>query len=229
MRIGILKCGHFTGTLLETLGDVDALFREMFPDKDFDFTTYDAEHGQLPGAPTDQEGWLITGSKHGAYEDHAFIPPLEDFIRATAQARVPLVGICFGHQIIAQALGGTVEKFEGGWSLGATEYDYGPLGKARLNAWHQDQVTTAPPNARKIASAPNCKFAALAYDSPILTFQAHPEFDPKVIETFVATRKGDPNYPPARMEAAEKGVTQQLDNARMRGLIADFLRGEAHV
>ena len=229
MRIGILKCGHFTGTLLETLGDVDAIFRAMFPNENFNFTTYDAEHLEFPTETNEQEGWLITGSKHGAYEDHAFIPPLEDFIRATAEERVPLVGICFGHQIIAQALGGAVEKFEGGWSLGATDYDYGSLGTATLNAWHQDQVTHAPATARTLATGPNCKFAALTYDAPILTFQAHPEFDPKVIETFVATRKSDPNYPPDRMQTAAENTAKPLDNTRMRALIADFLRGKAHV
>jgi hypothetical protein len=51
--------------------------------------------------------------------------PLEDFIRAAYAAHVPMVGICFGHQIIAQAMGGKVEKYAGGWSVGPTEYDFG--------------------------------------------------------------------------------------------------------
>jgi GMP synthase-like glutamine amidotransferase len=73
----------------------------------------------------DCDGWLITGSRFGAYEDHPFIPPLEDFIRAAYAAHVPVVGICFGHQIIAQAMGGKVEKYAGGWSVGPTEYNFG--------------------------------------------------------------------------------------------------------
>ena len=67
----------------------------------------------FPEGIHDADGWLITGSRHGAYEDHPWIPPLEEFIRDAYAAQVPLVGICFGHQIIAQAMGGKVEKYQG--------------------------------------------------------------------------------------------------------------------
>lgn len=99
-----------------------------------------------PPRSHDADGWLITGSRHGAYEDHAFIPPLEGFIRDAYGAAVPMVSICFGHQIIAQALGGKVEKFNGGWSVGAQDYDFGDE-KLTLNAWHQDQATRSVPKA----------------------------------------------------------------------------------
>ena len=78
---------------------------------------------EFPAGPDAADGWLITGSKHGAYEDHDWIPPLEQLIRDIYAAGRPLVGVCFGHQIIAQALGGTVEKFKGGWSVGHTTYE----------------------------------------------------------------------------------------------------------
>ena len=79
-----------------------------------------------------------------------FIPPLEDFIRDAYAADVPLVGICFGHQIIAQALGGKVEKFKDGWAVGRTTYDWQGEDVA-LNAWHQDQVVTRPATLQVVA------------------------------------------------------------------------------
>ena len=98
---------------------------------------------QFPADARDADGWLISGSRHGAYEDLPFIAPLETFIREVFSAKIPLIGICFGHQIIAQALGGTVEKFAGGWSVGATEYQLDGE-QVMLNAWHHDQVTSLP-------------------------------------------------------------------------------------
>ena len=77
----------------------------------------------FPTSVSSCDGWIVTGSAFGAYEDHAFIPPLEDFIRANYKADVPMAGICFGHQIMAQALGGKVEKFSGGWGVGYTNYE----------------------------------------------------------------------------------------------------------
>ncbi len=86
---------------------------------DFTFRTWQVVNMEFPAIGGRCDGWLITGSKHGAYEDLPFIPPLEDFIRKAYAEHVPLVGICFGHQIIAQAMGGKVEKFKDGWAVGA--------------------------------------------------------------------------------------------------------------
>ena len=107
MRIGILQCGQSPAQLKRDLGDYPDMFVRLLAGREFDFTTWHVEGMEFPQDIHDADGWLLTGSRHGAYEDHAFIPPLEDFIRRAHDAGVPMVGICFGHQIIAQALGGT--------------------------------------------------------------------------------------------------------------------------
>ena len=95
--------------------------------------------GELPDSAADADGWLLTGSRHGAYEDLPWIPPLEDFIREIHAGGRPMVGICFGHQIIAKALGGKVEKYDGGWAvLGHQDYTFSDGVNMRLNAWHQE-------------------------------------------------------------------------------------------
>ncbi|CAM3014403.1 GMP synthase-Glutamine amidotransferase [Paracoccus aminovorans] len=187
MRIGILKCGQSPEVLRGELGDYDTMFERLLAGRGFDFASYHVETMQFPASVHDAQGWLLTGSRHGAYEDHAFIPPLQDFIRAAYAEHVPMVGICFGHQIIAQALGGRVVKHPGGWAIGRQDYDFGGE-TVTMNAWHQDQVVIRPEGAEVAASSAFCENAALVYDDRALTVQAHPEFGDAFIEGLIAHR-----------------------------------------
>mgnify|MGYP005851018673 CR=1 FL=1 len=187
MKIGILMTGHVVPEIKESLGDYDAIFAQLLDGHGFDFGAYDCEAGVIPDSPADCDGWLITGSKHGAYEDHPWIPPLEDFIRAVHADGRPLIGVCFGHQIIAQALGGKVVKFPGGWSIGQTEYQIEGQ-PVSLNAWHQDQVVDLPPGAEVVGRSPFCAYAALVYGETIWTIQPHPEFTAEMIDLLLKYR-----------------------------------------
>ena len=187
MRIGILQCGQSPAQLKRDLGDYPDMFVRLLAGRGFDFTTWHVEGMEFPQDIHDADGWLLTGSRHGAYEDHAFIPPLEDFIRRVHDAGVPMVGICFGHQIIAQALGGTVVKHPGGWAVGAQDYDFGGQ-PVTLNAWHQDQVVALPAGAQVAGRNAFCENAALIYGDRAFTVQAHPEFGDDFIQGLMDTR-----------------------------------------
>lgn len=187
MRIGILQCGQAPAELKRDLGDYPDLFVRLLDGRGFQFRTWHVEEMEFPQSVHDAEGWLLTGSRHGAYEDHAFIPPLEDFIRDAYDAAVPMVGICFGHQIIAQALGGTVTKHPGGWAVGTQDYDFGGR-TVRLNAWHQDQVVALPRDAKVAARNRFCENAALIYGDRAFTVQAHPEFSDDFIRGLMEGR-----------------------------------------
>lgn len=187
MRIGILQCGQSPAQLKRDLGDYPDMFVRLLAGRGFDFTTWHVEGMEFPQDIHDADGWLLTGSRHGAYEDHAFILPLEDFIRRVHDAGVPMVGICFGHQIIAQALGGTVVKHPGGWAVGAQDYDFGGQ-PVTLNAWHQDQVVALPPGAQVAGRNAFCENAALIYGDRAFTVQAHPEFGDDFIQGLMDTR-----------------------------------------
>ena len=230
MQIGILMAGHTPETLRAERGDLDALFAHLLGGHGFTFRGYDVENMAFPESVTECDGWLITGSKHGVYEDHPFIAPLEAFIRDAHAADVPLVGICFGHQIVAQALGGRVTKFPGGWSLGPHAYVTDTGETVTLHAWHQDQVVEPPEGARVLARGEMCANAALAYGDRILTVQAHPEFDAGVIGHFIETRRDTGIYPPERLDAAEARLDAVVDNTRLGAALATFLKTRtAHV
>jgi len=225
MKIGILRTGHSPDGMIETMGNYDTMFERLLDGNDFTYETFSVVDGEFPAGPQDADGWLITGSKHGAYEDHAWIPPLEDLIRSINATGKPLIGVCFGHQIIAQALGGKVEKFEGGWSVGRTEYtlDGQPLA---LNAWHQDQVTQLPESARVVGSSDFCANAMLAYGDNIWTIQPHPEFNPAFVDGLIKTR-GKGVVPDARLEAATAELTKPLNSNDIAARMAQFFKSKA--
>jgi len=224
MKIGILQTGHTPEELQEEFGEYSDLFQALFAGHDFEFETYNVVDGVFPEGIESAQGWLVTGSKHGAYEDHDWIPPLEDFIRASVSASVPIIGICFGHQIIAQALGGKVEKFSGGWAVGRQTYDFAGT-EISLNAWHQDQVTELPPGAVTIASNDFCKNAAIVYGDRALTVQAHPEFDGLFIDGLINTR-GRGVVPDDLLDAAEDTLAEPVANQTLADQFADFFRQE---
>ena len=222
MLIGILQTGLAPEALAPTMGDYPDMFARLLDGNGFTFKTYKVVEGEFPASVTDCDGWLITGSRHGAYEDHDWIPPLEDFIRASFAARVPMVGICFGHQIIAQAMGGRVERYAAGWAVGATDYDFDGE-KITLNAWHRDQVTQLPSNAKVIATNEFCANAALLYEGRALTVQAHPEFRPEFVDGLMKTR-GKGLVPDEVMAEAATKLGAPLQDKTMAAQIAAFFK-----
>lgn len=224
MRIGILQTGLAPDALVETSGDYPDMFARLLAGNGFSFRTYCVVENEFPASVSECEGWLITGSRHGAYEDHAWIPPLESFIRDAYAAHVPMVGICFGHQVIAQAMGGKVERYAGGWAVGATDYDFNGQ-HLTLNAWHRDQVTEKPDNASILATNDFCTNAALLYDDRMLTVQAHPEFRPEFIDGLMQTR-GKGLVPEDVMAAAAKRLSDPIQDQTMAAQIAAFFKAK---
>jgi len=220
MRIGILQTGQSPDALRGTMGDYPSFFERLLAGRGLTFRTWHVEAMDFPQSVHDCDGWLITGSRHGAYEDHPFIPKLEDFIRTAYKERVPLVGICFGHQIIAQALGGKVERFGGGWAVGPQDYDFGGE-KITMNAWHRDQVMRRPEGAEVAACNDFCENAALVYGDRAFTVQAHPEFEDAFIEGLL-THRGKGLVPDEIMEAARARLGHDNDAARIADRIAEF-------
>ncbi len=221
MNIGILQTGHLAAEMQPDFGDYAAMFAALLSRYDFSFTTYNVVDGVFPLGPDAQQGWIITGSRHGVYEDHAWLTPLEDLVRAIKAAQVPLIGVCFGHQLIAQALGGTVEKSDYGWIIGRQTYDFGGTELA-LNAWHQDQVRKLPDGAIITAKGTGCPIAGFRIGQDVLCYQAHPEFDAAVLAGLLTHRGGA--VPPPLVETARNTLNEGNDAALIGEEMAEFLQ-----
>jgi len=222
ITIGILLCGHAPEDIAADMGNYDDMFVDLLKGHGLRFRTYAVVDNQFPDSVEECDGWLITGSKHGAYEPHGWIPPLEQFIRDVYADGRPMVGICFGHQIIAQALGGTVEKYSKGWAVGRQDYliDGQPIA---LNAWHQDQVTKVPPGATVIGQNAFCDNAALLYDNRILTVQPHPEHTAAFFERLAESR-GRGLVPDEVLDEAIARMDEPTQHQTVADRMAAFLK-----
>jgi GMP synthase (glutamine-hydrolysing) len=226
MKIGILQTGYVPEPLTAEHGTYPDMFARLLDGNGFSFETHMVVENKFPDHIHAHEAWIITGSAHGAYEPHAFIPPLEDFIRETYTAGIPMAGICFGHQIMAQALGGKVVKFEGGWGVGHTQYRMADAQRAIL-AMHQDQVVEKPADAEIIASTDFCANAGLAYKGRAISFQPHPEFTPDYMRALIRYKSGK-GLPEHQADAALADLPDENDSADIaEQLAAFFLRAKA--
>ena len=186
MKIGILEAGLLRERMAARFDPYPVMFADFLglAHRDFEFETVSSVRGESAASVHDCDGWLITGSRHGVYDRLEWMAPLQEFIRDIAASGVPLIGVCFGHQIIAQALGGEVTKSEKGWGVGLHVYQVdqmhswmqgGPR-QAAMYAFHQDQVVACPDSAQVFLSSEFCPYAGLSYGDSIISVQAHPEF-----------------------------------------------------
>lgn len=200
MKVGILNAIPPELSKVNWQGSpVDAYIRFFQSvSNDFEFVGYDVVHGAFPASPEVCDAYVITGSPKGAYDTDPWIGELAEFIRAAYAAGKKLIGICFGHQIIAQALGGRAEKSKKGWGLGLRTID---LGVEKEKPWlngrpdhcslyfvHQDQVTELPPAADLLGGNEFCPNAFYAIENQVLGIQGHPEFSTAIMQDILSRR-----------------------------------------
>lgn len=227
MRIGILETGFVAEPLRDRHRSYGEMFRQLLGDSGFELVDYQVYCDGPPADIAECDGWLITGSAFGVYDPLPWIAPLEEFVRKVYAARIPLVGICFGHQIMAQALGGKVVKSDKGWGVGVQRYRSEETGgEIAILASHQDQVVEKPEGAVVIAYSEFCEYAGLAYDDVALSYQPHPEFTEDFVRGVIGIRRGV-SYPEDFAEERLAELGAPLDSGWMGQRIARFFREAA--
>ncbi|MBA7467264.1 MAG: type 1 glutamine amidotransferase [Bradyrhizobium icense] len=231
-HVTIIETGLVSPANRERHGSYPQMFEQMIrgADGSVTFDTVSIPAGEkLPDAGG-LEAILITGSSAGVYDGFDWIAPLERFVRAAHEKKVPMVGVCFGHQLIAQALGGVARKSEKGWGLGRHVYDVAPgngiLDGARIAiaASHQDQVITPPPGAKIILSSEFTEHAGLLYPGgTTLSVQPHPEFSAGYALACCEMAGSRGGAPDSLVAAAKASLAEPLESATLGAAITRFL------
>jgi GMP synthase-like glutamine amidotransferase len=234
MRVTILETGRAPGRLSEEFPRYPDMFVHLLSkaDKNLSFEPVALVDGAPPPDPAACEAVLITGSPAGVYDPTPWMDPLRGFIREAFAARTPMIGVCFGHQVIADALGGVVRKSEKGWGVGRHTYDIvgrrdwmngaGPT--VSLAVSHQDQVIEPPKGAVTLARSKHTEHAMLAYDgAPVISVQGHPEFDDTFVSALYSARRGK-SLTDAAVDEAIGSLSRPADDALVGEWFVRFLR-----
>ncbi|CAG9298429.1 glutamine amidotransferase-related protein [Celerinatantimonas diazotrophica] len=221
MEIAILNCDKVDRDLAAKYGEYGDMFVTTLSERQtgLKFTHYDALHRQLPDEQKYFDGYIITGSRHNSYDNDPWIIELIEWVRSADRLKKHVAGICFGHQLIARALGATVKKSEKGWGLGSTTVqlqhrpDWLNEMPQQLKLWvsHQDQVQNCPPQCQVIAKSDFCPIFMLAKQSHIFTVQGHPEFIESYTEVLLEKRR--PFLTSQQYNKAKQSLKTQVDSS----------------
>lgn len=194
MTIGLFECDHVPQRFLHIGGDYRDMFSALLPE--FEFRYYDVCSGQFPESLDECDGYMCTGSRNSVYENIDWIKQLKQLVKQLYENQKPYVGVCFGHQMLGEALGGKVMKSPSGWNVGVhrfemlTEEDWMVPFQEEINLLMmcQDQVVEMPENSKVLAKTIHCPVGMFKVGETMLGIQAHPEFPKKYEEALLKER-----------------------------------------
>lgn len=228
--LGILECDVLYDDLIADYSSYGVMLSELLAsiDPHLNFTFYQVHNDELP-SEGECDAYLLTGSKTGVYDDDHWVPPLMEWVRVAHARKEPMLGICFGHQLLAHALGGHAGLSNKGWGVGnhMTEIDHRPMWlnddqpAYQLIYSHKDQVSALPEGARRLAGSDFCEYAAWYLNDLVLSFQGHPEFTPEYFRRLQERRREDVGD--ERLTQAMNTLEQPNDSETIARWMTEFI------
>ncbi len=230
MRLGLLVCDHVMPQFVEVAGDYDVMFGGLL--NGVELAAFDLTAMELPADLDAYDGWITTGSKLSVYDDEPWVHAFADLVRLLDRERRRLVGVCFGHQMIAHALGGKVIKSDQGWRVGIKEVDIvnpqswmEPVRESfRVLNSHQDQVVDLPAHATLVGSNEHCPVSMMTVGDHFLGIQGHPEFVPEYSRALMEARRGI-RIPEEVVDEGLASLNLAPDRELLAKWMLDFLAG----
>ncbi|GGG51278.1 hypothetical protein GCM10011403_05550 [Pseudohongiella nitratireducens] len=195
----------------------------------WEIETFSVIEGEYPAELDSFDAFLITGSKFDSFADTPWIVELREYVRRLYKSRMPMVGICFGHQVLAHALGGVAGRSDAGWGLGVMQYQIkaelpflDSIEDVALIASHQDQVLSLPPGAEILLTNDFCAHAGFHIPRNVLAVQGHPEFTVEYARDLLSVRED--SLPPSDVEAARETLSKlPAEGLRVAAWIKAFI------
>jgi GMP synthase-like glutamine amidotransferase len=233
MKIGLLECDHVLERFRHIAGDYREMFAALFHCHAPQITLphFDVCNGEFPSSLDSCDAYLATGSRFSAYEDVDWIHELKNFVRRIHETKKPFVGVCFGHQIMAEALGGKVTRADVGWGVGVHSVEVirpeswmrPEQSSCGLQYMHQDQVERMPEDGVVIGRSDHCPVAMFRVGDSMLGIQAHPEF-PKAYSKALLSDRIE-RIGAERANTALTSLDQPTDESVAAKWIVEFLEG----
>lgn len=199
MQIGLLACDEVAERFRHIAGGYQQMFERLLSPHlpGLRLKRFDVQAGNIPADARTCDGWITTGSRASVYDDAAWIRPAERFVVKVADSDRPFVGICFGHQLLAQTLGAEVKRAPGGWGVGVLpmsvvhreDWMTPALSTVRLQYMHADQVAEPPGGAMLLGESPHCPVAMFQSGPRLLGIEAHPEFPAAYARALIEDRR----------------------------------------
>ena len=232
MNIALLGCDDVPQRFRHIAGGYRDMFESVLQPHvpNLALTWIDLYRGEAPPLPSAFDAFICTGSRCSVYDDEPWIEGLKAFVREAHDADAPFVGICFGHQMLAEALGGKVERADYGWGIGVhdmqilkTEDWMIPAREnCRLQYMHADQVQRMPEGSALLASAAHCPVAMFKVGDYMLGIEGHPEFPAAFEEALLLDRRE--RIGAERVDSALRTLKDRTDERIVGAWIAAFIR-----
>jgi len=234
-RLGILICDHVNEKLQPEFDDYAKMFNELFEfvegEYEFELMFFNVVDNEFPNSINDCDAYMTSGSKSGANDNDDWIKKLEVFIRELYQANKRFVGICFGHQLLAKALGGSIGKSEKGWGIGIhtskiNSVVFDDLDQKELNliVSHQDQIKELPEDTTVLYSSEFCPYSMIKVGENFIGMQGHPEFSRTYSSALMQMRKEI--IPASTIRIGQESLNNKTDSKAVSQWLIEFLMQE---
>jgi GMP synthase-like glutamine amidotransferase len=225
MKAALLVCDHVADELVDVHGNYPDMYRRLL---EVPFNSYYVCDDDFPSI-NQYDLFICSGSKFSVYDDLEWIQKLKEFTREVYKEGKKFIGICFGHQMIAEALGGKVQRSEHGYLIGLHQFKitgkkawmkpYEPT--VRMLMLCQDQVFRMPDGAELLASSESCNIGMFAAGNHFLGIQGHPDFTPAYNRAVFESRLK--NLPFKILDKAVNSLNSSPDNEKIAGYIHQFI------